>query len=1524
MRPQGRQASCPRGKAHLLHPANGNSSLPRFAGRIVRCLINLPAVPEGNAFVQRRLSNGCLAVVVSLMVPALAAAATVPPQFVDENIAPGSTFTDPTAIAYLPGGRLLVAEKRGRVYSITQGVKSANPLWSRENEVMNDGDRGLLGLAVDPNYATNHYIYLLYSVDPDSDGVDTAPTDDFGRLTRYRISFTDSTTVDAASRTILMGVSWRYGPVHCFNSHAVGSLRWGADGSLLVSAGDGASWATTDAGGLDAGDFGASVNQTDPYQDIGSFRAQSLSSLNGKVLRINPANGAGYRSNPYFDGNPYSVRSRIWAYGMRNPFRFCVRPSTGVADTSAGNPGTLFIGDVGWETWEEVNVVTAPGPNFGWPCYEGNGTQPAYQAANPAHNGCGSNGTADNPAMQSSPLMTWHHLDAALGSPAGFAGNCVIGGMFYTATKYPAVYRGGYFFADFGTNWIRCATLNASNQVVSVSDFATGLTGPVDFAPDPVTGDLVYVAIMTGEVRRIRFTGINGNAPPVAMGVASVSYGTSPLTVSFSSAGTYDPEAQPVTVSWAFGDGPSSNIPNPSHTYLSPGTYAAVLTADDGQGGVGRDTLMIVVAGSTAFPASPVLDLFNRADAALATPWTGNLTGLTVTANALVSSGEYSSALWGTAAYGVNQEAYVTLSTASPLATEQDLLLKVQGAGPDDAAIEVWYSASSTSVNVLTFALQQGWVQRGVLSPINFGPGDRFGARALANGDLQVFSGRDLLGTVSLGDWPFARRGGRIGCSFTDAGGSRFDDFGGGDSNLGVSAAPVVHVLMPNGGEAWTGGTAHAITWNATDDFGVTSVDVAYREAASPAWLPLSLGQANNGSYTWFVQNTPSSTVKVRVTARDASGNAGVDSSDAVMSILATPGGHVPTTLRDFHQPGTQPLEAGTFSSHDACYSCHGGYNAAVEPGQGFRGTMMAQAARDPLFYACLAVAEQDAPSSGDLCIRCHAPLDWLGGRSQPTSGANISTLGRDGVTCDFCHRMVDPIYKPGVSPAEDQTVLAGMLPAHVPTSRSNGQYVVDANTRRRGPFTDPATPHAFVASPFHSSSDLCATCHEVSNPVFARAHGSKYVAGPFNTPADSISSATLMPLERTYSEWKNSAFPTGVFAPQFAGNIPDGTVRSCQDCHMRDVTGQGCDYGTPPVRSNLPMHDMMGGNAWAGGVIASMFPNEVDAAALAAGAARAVSMLQKAATVDVRVLPQGDSLRATVVVTNHTGHKLPTGYPEGRRMWIHLVAKDGAGNVVYQSGVYNASTGVLTRDAKARIYEAELGLSPAFATQLGLPAGPSFHFALNDTLYKDNRIPPAGFTNAAYDVFGGAPVDLEGPTPRYADNQNWDIATYTLPAAAASVVATLYYQTTSKEYVEFLKSENTTNAAGQTLQTAWTSNGRAAPVVMASDSTRTQVLSVTDSALPRTVALRALANPFRGPLNLMLSLPRSASVRFEIIDVAGRVVRRMTPQRVAAGEQRLSWDGRDADGHAAHPGAYWASVWVDDQRLVKNVVSLR
>lgn len=739
---------------------------------------------------------------------------------------------------------------------------------------------------------------------------------------------------------------------------------------------------------------------------------------------------------------------------------------------------------------------------------------------------------------------------------------------------------------------------------------------------------------------------------------------------------------------------------------------------------------------------------------------------------------------------------------------------------------------------------------------------------------------------------------------------------------------PMVNLTIPDGGNTWTGESGATIAWSASDNVGVTAIDLYYRTSDSAPWERIGRNLANTGSTSWFVLNTPTTTGRVRIVARDAAGNTRADSSTGYFTILRQPGGIAPTTLRDFKQPGTQPLDGGEYVDHTACVTCHGGYNSSVEPGHNWAGSMMAQAGRDPLFYACLAVANQDAPSSGDLCLRCHSTFGWLSGRSTPTTGVQLtSALDRDGVSCDYCHRVVDPIYKPGVSPPEDQNILNSLLPSHVPTSYANGQYVVDPISQKRGPFADPAAPHMFLQSAMHLSSDFCGTCHDVSNPVFGRVAGADYAPGPLDAEAGPIVSSSFMPLERTYSEWKNSAFVAGVYAPDFAGNKAGGIVSTCQDCHMRAVSGTGCNDPLAPVRADLPLHDMTGGNAWLPPIIGALFPAEVDAAATTAASVRSLSMLQKAAALDLTYAVVADSFRAEVTVTNRTGHKLPTGYPEGRRMWIHVLARDANGAVVYESGAYDAATGVLTHDPDAVIYEAELGISPALASALGASPGPSFHFALNDSVYKDTRIPPQGFTNAAFSAFGGAPVDPEhaGPDPRYADGQNWDTATFGLPPAAVTVIAELLYQTTSKEYVEFLRNQNTTNSDGQTMYDIWTTHGRAWPVVMQTDSVMLNPTGVPDGGGGLSApALHVLRNPFGNRLDLRVELPRPAPVRMDVFDVQGRRVRSVNFGTLSEGPHRLTWDGRLDAGSSAGTGIYWINVRAGDKRFVRQVVRLK
>ena len=735
---------------------------------------------------------------------------------------------------------------------------------------------------------------------------------------------------------------------------------------------------------------------------------------------------------------------------------------------------------------------------------------------------------------------------------------------------------------------------------------------------------------------------------------------------------------------------------------------------------------------------------------------------------------------------------------------------------------------------------------------------------------------------------------------------------------------PVVELLTPNGGETWQGGAQQTVTWTATDNVAVTRVDLFYREDVLAHWKMIGSLYENTGTFSWFVHNTPASQAAVLIAARDAAGNQGQDASDAVFTITPQGGSTVPTTLRDFDQPGTQPFDAGSFSDRTGCADCHGGYDPAIEPDHNFKGTMMGQAARDPLFYACLAIAEQDAASSGDLCLRCHTPFGWIGGRSNPTNGEALTAFDRDGVSCDFCHRALDPDYVPGVSPPEDEDVLAGLL--EVPTTHSAGQYVIDPHIRSRGPFDDPVSPHPFIASPFHQSSAFCGTCHDVSNPVFERTGDLDYAPGPLDEPAQTTSVEISLPIERTYSEWLHSDFVDGVYSPDFAGNKPDGVVSTCQDCHLRDVEGVGCTDPNAPVRPDLPLHDMMGGNTWMPTILDQLYPGEVDPVALADGASRAQAMLTKAALLDIQLEAVGDSFQAVVTVTNRTGHKLPSGYPEGRRLWLHVEAVDGTGQTVYESGVYDADTGDLHIDPDITIYEAKMGLSPAFAEAFDLEPGESFHFAINDTVYKDNRIPPMGFTNAAFAEFGGTPVHPEhtGPEPLYADGQYWDEAVYGLPASFRTVYATLYYQTTSKEYVEFLLNENTTNDAGQILYDLWVANGRAAPVAMVGDTLTVPPSGVAENrpAVPFALSLRR--NPSSGPLELRLGLPRPQRVELRIMDIQGRLVWATETPTLGAGYHRVHWEGTDQAGRQAGPGVYWAIVRAGEEQRSQKVIRIR
>lgn len=615
-------------------------------------------------------------------------------------------------------------------------------------------------------------------------------------------------------------------------------------------------------------------------------------------------------------------------------------------------------------------------------------------------------------------------------------------------------------------------------------------------------------------------------------------------------------------------------------------------------------------------------------------------------------------------------------------------------------------------------------------------------------------------------------------------------------------------------------------------------------------------------------------------------------------------------------QPGTQSQEVGNLESPDKCDNCHGGYNTATEPAFNWRGSMMANAGRDPLFWATLAIAEQDFDGAGDLCIRCHSTAGWLAGRSTPTDGSGLAAGDSDGVDCDFCHKMTDPSNTDPIL----QGVMNGPFIANDPLSAEpfygSGMASIWSGSEKLGPYSDAEARHKFMKNDFTRSVDFCGTCHDVSNPAVGNlAHNfgaqkeflttETVVAdgSPNESPKNFSGKAAFKNppykygvVERTFSEYKAgliSQTPVDQFvnlpsdlqggalkaiyeaATDFgtkSANYEDGDTRyySCQTCHMRPVFGQGCNKN-PPFRSDLPLHDMTGGNYWMPQAIKYLDTqgklrlggglSSTQIAALDAGALRAQEQLELAATLSF------DSNANTVKIVNHTGHKLISGYPEGRRMWLKITWMDDAGQPVRIDGDYGeigvTVDGVAVRsikdlnDPNTKIYEAHYGLDQQWASQLlglGYPetlalsydretgavghtlgelaASPTgtefetFHFVVNNTVVKDNRIPPYGMNYEVARKRNALPV----PASQYGGGQGgtydyFDTVALNPPTAATNALIELLYQPTSWEYIQFLDLANNQPAGsflaneGAYMLEAWLNTGMAEPYVMASTS---------------------------------------------------------------------------------------------------------
>ena len=589
--------------------------------------------------------------------------------------------------------------------------------------------------------------------------------------------------------------------------------------------------------------------------------------------------------------------------------------------------------------------------------------------------------------------------------------------------------------------------------------------------------------------------------------------------------------------------------------------------------------------------------------------------------------------------------------------------------------------------------------------------------------------------------------------------------------------------------------------------------------------------------------------------------------------------------------PGTQPGQA-TLEAPNRCFNCHAGYNSEVEPGFNWKGSMMAQSARDFLFYSCLTVAAQDSiwvigtPNAVDICERCHFPKGWLEGRSDPPNASAMTGADFDGVQCDFCHTKWDPFFETtyagtregsdwlgywdetnvsgtpsqpaaDATYAEDATLAQAItlfnggsfftnnLPPANYTENGSGQYFVSPNSDKRASFADAAARHQMLYSRYHKSKYFCGTCHDVSNPVLE-----DLGADPTQPlPTEQNSASSYFHVERTFSEFMLSAYgqqggaaTNSEFQTQGAPDITHAA--KCQDCHMRDVVGVGCNKQGVPVRpdesiehpqSGQPLHDMTGGNAWVSWVLASAVPGSpnydatndsllnqgpaaltldlsqgegVDPVALLAGADRARQQLLLAATIkNLTYDPATGDL--SFQVQNNTGHKLISGFPEGRRLFVNIKAYSG-GALIYEVNPYDEMVGTL-RGLPNSPNSPGLQANETYVDELVYEMHPSstltgedetFHFALATDRYKDNRIPPKGFDIANAGARLSVPVWHGAEDPGYYTAAEYaggyDAVSLTIPAGADSVEVNLYYQTTSREYIEFLRDE--VNGTGATL----------------------------------------------------------------------------------------------------------------------------
>jgi len=426
-----------------------------------------------------------------IVVPFAEASAAPPAEF--ERLLVVDGLEEPTSFRFTPDGDIIVAEKNGAIQLVEDGVLHPHPLI--ELATAGSDERGLLGLELDPDFAANGYVYAGYTA-----------ADNLDRLSRFTMADHE---IDPGSELVLIQSQQDANVFH----HS-GSIKFGPDGKLY--------WT-----------LGMNTNNQNP---------PNLGNVHGKMHRIN-ADGTIPEDNPFVD-TPGAEPS-VWAYGLRNSFRWDLVPS-------GPNAGKILAGDVGGSEWEELNLIER-GANYGWPQVEGV--------------------CADCPYAQ--PVWAYPHT-----APPASAGS-ISSVEVYEGGLLGEAYEHAVFVADYTLGFVKYLEMDESFEtVVSVNDFDLDAGTPVELQTGP-DGALYQLNIYPGELYRIAPSG--GNRTPQAEASATPDNGFAPLEVEFSSEGSQDPDDDALTYTWDFGDGGDSTEANPVHTYTENGIYQAVLTVSDGE-----------------------------------------------------------------------------------------------------------------------------------------------------------------------------------------------------------------------------------------------------------------------------------------------------------------------------------------------------------------------------------------------------------------------------------------------------------------------------------------------------------------------------------------------------------------------------------------------------------------------------------------------------------------------------------------------------------------------------------------------------------------------------------------------------------------------------------------------------------------------------------------------------------------------------------------------------------------------------